>query len=151
MSFNRKKCKTCCPIYRIPTTPGIDSRSPYVIANHYLVDLFKHRGHTLHKKISLPTHSFAMKDENPIADPLASIDKGYSKVDCTTDLSALEPEQVAKMILNVNDHATNFFIQQIRRWLSVLGTSFDNSKRRWERVISIPTSIQNMHKCLSPF
>lgn len=27
---------------------------------------------------------------------------------------------MAKMILNVNDHATNFFIQQIRRKLSVL-------------------------------
>jgi transposase-like protein len=99
---------------------GIDSRSPYTIAYHYLEDLFKVKGHAFHKEITLPTHKFLVKDNNPIIHPLASIDKGYSKVDCTTDLSSLEPEQVAKMLLNVNDHATNFFIQQIRRKLSVL-------------------------------
>jgi hypothetical protein len=99
---------------------GIDSRSPYTIAYHYLVDLFKNRGHQFYKEIVLPTHSFTVKDENPIVHPLASIDKGYSKVDCKTDLSSLEPEEVAKLILNVNDHSTNFFIQHIRRKLSVL-------------------------------
>jgi hypothetical protein len=41
-------------------------------------------------------------------------------VDCTTDLSSYEPEQIASMILNVNDNASNFFIQQIRRRLSIL-------------------------------
>ncbi|MBG9545130.1 hypothetical protein ABE29_20920 [Cytobacillus firmus] len=41
-------------------------------------------------------------------------------VDCTTDLSSYEPDQVASMILEVNDNATNFFIQQIRRRLSIL-------------------------------
>jgi len=98
----------------------IDSRSPYTIAYHYLEDLFKNQGHIFHKEVLLPTHRFLAKDNNPIIHPLASIDKGYSEVDCTTDLSSLEPEQVAKMILNVNDHATNFFIQHIRRKLSIL-------------------------------
>ncbi len=60
------------------------------------------------------------KDDNPIVHPISSIDKGYSKVDCKTDLFSLEPVQVARLILNVNEHATNFFIQHIRRKLSVL-------------------------------
>lgn len=107
---------------------GIDWRSPYTIAYHYLENLFKARGHTFHKEIVLPTHRFLVKDNNPNIHPLALIDKGFSKVDCTTDLSSLEPEQVAKMILNVNDHATNFFIQQIRRKLSVLERSLTSAR-----------------------
>lgn len=99
---------------------GIDSRSPYTIAYHYLVDLFKNRGHQFHKEITVSTHSFSVKDNNPIIHPLASIDRAFAKVDCTTDLSSLEPEDVARLILNISDHATNFFIQQIRRKLSIL-------------------------------
>lgn len=66
---------------------GIDSNSSYTIAYHYLVDLFKRRGHKFHREIILPTHSFLIKDNNPIIHPIASIDKGYAEVDCTTDLS----------------------------------------------------------------
>jgi hypothetical protein len=99
---------------------GIESRSLYTIAYHYLVDIFKNRGHSFHKEIVLPTHSYLVKDDNPLEHLLASIDKGISKVDCTTDLSSLEPEEIAQMVIKVNDHSTNFFIQQIRRRLSVL-------------------------------
>jgi hypothetical protein len=99
---------------------GIESRSLYTIAYHYLVDIFKNRGHSFHKKIVQPSHSYLVKDDNPLEHPLPSIDKGISKVDCTTDLSSLEPEEIARMVLDVNDHSTNFFIQQIRRRLSGL-------------------------------
>lgn len=50
----------------------------------------------------------------------ASKDKGFHKVDCTTDLTSLEPKEIAKLVMNVNDNATNSFIQQIRRRLSIL-------------------------------
>ncbi|MDF2556592.1 MAG: hypothetical protein K0R71_420 [Bacillales bacterium] len=99
---------------------GINSRLPYTIAYHYLVDIFKNKGHSFHKEIVLPSQNYLVKDNNPLEHPLASIDKGISKVDCTTDLSSLQPEDIAKMVLNVNDHSTNFFFQQIRRRLSIL-------------------------------
>lgn len=58
--------------------------------------------------------------KNPIEHPLPSIDQGTRIVDCTTDLSAYEPDHIANMILNVNDRATNVFMQLIRRRLSIL-------------------------------
>jgi hypothetical protein len=42
-------------------------------------------------------------------------------VDCTTDLSYYETKDILKMVLEVNDNATNSFIQQMRkRLLSIL-------------------------------
>ena len=41
-------------------------------------------------------------------------------MDCTTNLSSLEPADIANLILNVNDNATNTFIQHVRRRLSIL-------------------------------
>lgn len=41
-------------------------------------------------------------------------------MDCTTNLSSLEPKDIANLILDVNDNATNTFIQHIRRRLSIL-------------------------------
>ncbi|WP_425444407.1 hypothetical protein [Terribacillus aidingensis] len=58
--------------------------------------------------------------DNPIEHPLASIDRDFRSVDCTTDLSSLEPKEIAKLIVNVNNNATNSFIQHIRRRLSIL-------------------------------
>ena len=40
--------------------------------------------------------------------------------DCTTNLSSLEPKDIANLILEVNDNSTNTFIQHIRRRLSIL-------------------------------
>ena len=36
-------------------------------------------------------------------------------MDCRTHVSGLEVHELASAIMNVNDHATNSFIQQIRR------------------------------------
>jgi hypothetical protein len=58
--------------------------------------------------------------DNPIEHPLATPDRGFRSVDCTTDVSFLEPKDIAKLIINVNDNATNTFIQHIRRRLSIL-------------------------------
>ncbi|MCI3921206.1 insertion element protein [Paenibacillus sp. TRM 82003] len=57
---------------------------------------------------------------NPITHPLPRIDQGYYEVDCRTDLSSYEPEQIARMLLRVNDKSTNDFMQQIRRRLLIL-------------------------------
>ncbi len=57
---------------------------------------------------------------NPLNHPLATIDRGYRLIDCTTDLTSYETEDVAKLMLNVNDNSTNAFMQQIRRRISIL-------------------------------
>lgn len=76
--------------------------------------------HQFHNEIKTPTHSYNDWAKNPITHPLASRDKGFRKVDCTTNLSSLELKEIAKLIMNVNDNATNSFIQQIRQRLSIL-------------------------------
>jgi transposase-like protein len=88
------------------------------LAYLYLKELFE--THTFHKEISDGSGSHNEYAGNPIEHPLASIDRGFRSVDCTTDLSSLEPKEVAKLIVNVNDNATNSFIQHIRRRLSIL-------------------------------
>src|SRR5690606_422729 len=64
--------------------------------------------------------SYNVYADNPIQHPLATPDRGFRSVDCKTDLSSYEPTDIANLILNVNDNATNVFIQNIRRRLSIL-------------------------------
>lgn len=71
-------------------------------------------------EIKTDKQSYNVWAKNPITHPLASRDKGFDRVDCSTDLSSLEPKDIAKMVMYVNDNATNSFIQQIRRRLSIL-------------------------------
>lgn len=54
--------------------------------------------HQFHKEITTPSHSCVVWGNNPMTHPLASDDKGFHQVDCTTDLSSLEPKDIAKMI-----------------------------------------------------
>jgi hypothetical protein len=76
--------------------------------------------HQFHIEIKTSTPSYNDWAKSPLTHLLASKDKGFHKVDCTTDLSSLEPKDIARMVLNVNDNATNSFIQQIRRRLSIV-------------------------------
>nr|WP_156323869.1 hypothetical protein [Bacillus sp. JCM 19034] len=76
--------------------------------------------HKFHMEIKTDKQSYNVWAKNPITHPLASRDKGFDRVDCSTDLSSLEPKDIAKMVMYVNDNATNSFIQQIRRRLSIL-------------------------------
>jgi hypothetical protein len=54
--------------------------------------------HQFHKEITTPSHSYVVWGNNPMTHPLASDDNGFHQVDCTTDLSSLEPKDIAKMI-----------------------------------------------------
>jgi hypothetical protein len=80
--------------------------------------LFHH--HSFHKEIATSVGTHLEYADNPIEHPLATIDRGFRSVDCTTNLSSLEPKDIAVLIMNVNDNATNTFIQHIRRRLSIL-------------------------------
>jgi len=97
---------------------GYETKSLRKLAFMKLTKLFQ--SHQFHQELSAGTHNYHIWANNPIEHPIASIDKGFHLVDCTTDLSSYEPEQIAYMVLNVNDNASNFFIQQIRRRLSIL-------------------------------
>lgn len=76
--------------------------------------------HRFHKEVLDGTSYHNEWANNPIEHPLPPIDKGFYEVDCTTDLSAYEPDYIANMILKVSDKPTSAFMQQIRRRLSIL-------------------------------
>lgn len=97
---------------------GFGTRSLRKLAFLQLQELFEH--HHFHKEVSTSAGTHLEYADNPILHPLATIDRGLRSVDCTTNLSSLEPKDVAALIMNVNDNATNTFIQQIRRRLSIL-------------------------------
>lgn len=96
-----------------------DSKYLKDIAYRYLSELFI--SHHFHEElVNKGGERYQRYANNPIKHPLASKDKGFYSVDCRTDLSSLESNEIAKMVLNVNDHSTNSFIQQIRRRVSSL-------------------------------
>lgn len=97
---------------------GYDTRSLRKLAYLQMGELFK--THTFHKEVTTPLGTHLVYADNPILHPLATIDRGLRSVDCTTNLSTLEPKDIAALMMNVNDNATNAFIQQIRRRLSIL-------------------------------
>ena len=77
--------------------------------------------HLFHKTtVTSSGYSYREWANSPIEHPLASKDKGFQTVDCTTDLSSYEPKDVAELLMNVNDNAISSFMQQIRRRLSIL-------------------------------
>ncbi|THE08870.1 IS1 family transposase [Bacillus timonensis] len=92
----------------------INTQTLRKLAKLYLTDLFE--SHQFHKEVN----GGIVYADNPIQHPLATQDRGYRWVDCKTDLSSLDPKDIAELILNVNDNATNNFIQLIRRRLSFL-------------------------------
>lgn len=97
---------------------SLETNSLRKLAYLYLKELFE--THTFHKEVLDGSGSHFEYADNPVDHPLASIDRGFRSVDCTTDLSSLEPKEVAALIVNVNDNSTNSFIQHIRRRLSIL-------------------------------
>lgn len=97
---------------------GYETQNLYKLAYFVLKEVFETQ--QLHKEVKTTTHTYKDWAKNPIDYPLASRDKGIHQVDCTTDLSALEPKDIAKMVMNVTDNSTNSFMQQIRRNLSIL-------------------------------
>lgn len=97
---------------------GHTTRSLRKLAFLYLEETFQ--THQFHDEISTSTGSYKEYANNPIEHPLATPDRGFREVDCTTVLSSLEPGDIANLILNVNDNAINAFIHNIRRRLSIL-------------------------------
>lgn len=97
---------------------AISSTSLYGLAKAYLTEMLK--THHFCEETVFPDKTAMVWLNNPIEHPLPTIDKGTVNVDCRTDVSSYENDQLAEMLLSVNDHATNSFIQQIRRRISIL-------------------------------
>ncbi|KKB34437.1 phosphodiesterase [Bacillus thermotolerans] len=100
------------------TRRGYGTRSLRKLAYLQLTESFE--THTFHKEVTTAFGTHLEYADNPISHPLATIDRGLRSVDCLTNLSSLEPKAVASLIINVNDNATNVFIQQVRRRLPIL-------------------------------
>ncbi|WP_147802846.1 insertion element protein [Alkalicoccus halolimnae] len=97
---------------------GYDTRSLRKLALLQLEERF--HTHQFHKEITTKSGTHKKYAANRMEHPLGTPDRGFRWVDCTTDLSAYEPNDIANMILHVNDNAINAFIQSIRRRLSIL-------------------------------
>ena len=95
-----------------------DTRSVWQLAYLYLIDVFNHK--QFHEEVMIGSQSYHKWAETPIEHPIPTRDKGFYYVDCKTDLSSLEPKEIANLVLNVSDYSTNSFMQQIRRRLSIL-------------------------------
>jgi hypothetical protein len=95
-----------------------DTRSIWQLGYLYLIDVFKSK--QFHKEEIIGSRTYHKWAENAIEHPIPTRDKGFFYVDCKTDLSSLEPEEIANLVLNVSDYATNNFMQQIRRRLYIL-------------------------------
>lgn len=61
-----------------------------------------------------------VRTDNFITHPLASHDIGYREIGILTDLSALDNNDLAKLLIQVNNRPTDTFMQQIRRRVSLL-------------------------------
>ncbi|MFD0048736.1 hypothetical protein ACFVHQ_05300 [Actinomycetes bacterium NPDC127524] len=99
---------------------GIHS-SLYGIARVYLTERLN--THRFCEEIILPDKRAWLGSINPIHHLLPPTDKGDVTIDCRTEVSAFENDELADMILSVNDHAINSVIQQIRRRISILDRS----------------------------
>ena len=91
---------------------GYSTRSLYTLAELYLQE--KLQTHHFCEEIDFPHKKAVVWLNNPLEHPLCPRDKGSYTVDCRTDVSGLDVNELASAIMNVNDHATNSFIQQIR-------------------------------------
>ena len=76
--------------------------------------------HKFHYEVIENGKTYRKWGTNKIIHPLPTIDQGWYQVNCTTDLSAYDPKQVAKMVIQINDKSSNAFMQQIRRRINIL-------------------------------
>lgn len=97
---------------------GYSTKSLYVLAELYLQE--KLQTHHFCEEVDFPHKRGVVWLNNPIEHPLCPKDKGSYSVDCRTDVSGLDANELASTIMNVKDHAANSFIQQIRRRISIL-------------------------------
>ncbi len=84
----------------------------------YLKELLEHT--ELVDMIEIENKLVPKYKRTEILQPIAFKDKGYAWVICRTDVSHLDKGHLTNLILKVNDHATNSFIQLIRRKISIL-------------------------------
>lgn len=97
----------------------IDYSTLYEAAKIYLEEQLKH--HSFHRTLHTPAGEvYREYDKNPIEHPIGMMDRGSRMIDVVTDMSHLDNEALANLLLGVNDNAVNSFLQEIRRSLSVL-------------------------------
>ena len=98
--------------------------------------------HQFHETVQINGKYHRKWAKNPIEHLFPSVDQRTRMVDCTTDLSSYESKDIANMVLHVNDHSVNAFMQQIRRRISILERPLV-TQEEMEKVIFILIAIRN--------
>jgi hypothetical protein len=102
---------------------GIGTRSLYRIAIRKLADQL--RSHRFFEYVNgHPRHA-----GRPLLHPLPTIDKGLFEIDCRTDVTSYAPDDLAEMLIHIDDKASSEFMQQIRRRISILERPLMTSRR----------------------
>jgi transposase-like protein len=107
--------------------------------------------HPFHKMVEVHGRLYPKWANNPIEHPLPSADQGKRLVDCTTDVSNYAPSEVASMILKVNNHSTNAFIQLIRRRISFLERPLSTARNKGKSYIYANSNPQYAQYALTIF
>lgn len=104
--------------YSLLTDLGFKTNSHTRMVYVYLLEILQ--SHSFYETVTTPSKSYIQYGDNPLEHPIGSKDKGHFIIDCKTDVSGLDNEELARLLINVNDYSTNAFIQQIRRSLNIL-------------------------------
>ncbi|WP_456276156.1 hypothetical protein [Bacillus sp. AK128] len=97
---------------------GMDEKSIFQIARLKLEDELK--SHPFFEIVNKEEKTFRKWAQTPITHPLPFKDTGWATVDVTTDVSSMEPGELARLIQKVNNKAKDTFINQIRRGITIL-------------------------------
>lgn len=107
--------------------------------------------HTFHQMVEVDGHNYPKWANNPIEHPLPLPDQGKRLVDCTTDISTYDLSEIASMILKVNSHTTNAFIQLIRRRISFLERPLSTARNEGKSYIYANTNPKYAQYALTIF
>lgn len=97
---------------------GLKEKSLWEIAKKKLIDdLYNHKFYSIKtvNGVSCP-----VRGDNPIKHPLPTKDEGVRLVNLISYLSYISDEDLAKLIIQVNNRSINNFFQTIRRRISIL-------------------------------
>jgi len=97
---------------------GYHKESLYSLARLQLTDLVKQD--PFYKNVIVDGEQHRRLTGHKVEHPLPGIDQGKRLVAPTTDLSDYSSQEIAELLLQIDNHATSAFMQQMRRRLSIL-------------------------------
>lgn len=78
------------------------------------------KGHDFYNYKTVAGKRYPVRGSNPIEHPLPFRDEGHRYVNCISDFTSLTTDELARLILQVNNRTIDNFFQQIRRRILLL-------------------------------